>query len=143
MHRPRPGLPAARVSWGCLLAGTGGLAGGCVSPVLASCPASCWHCPAQALPALLPALPCLTAPPAGAKVVARLAFAKIKSLHGALAEYRQAVEAKSAAVAGLQQAIAGLEEAARQRDAAVEEAEAKLAQVGGWAGAGAGGSCRA
>ena len=70
--------------------------------------------------------------------MARLAFAKIKSLHGALAEYRQAADAKSAAVAGLQQTIAGLEEAARQRDVAVEEAEAKLAQVGGRAGLGAG-----
>ena len=78
-------------------------------------------------------------------MVARLSFAKIKALQGALTEYRQAVEAKSAAVAGLQQTIAGLEEAARQRDAAVEEAEANVAQVGGWVGgwAGAGACCAA
>ena len=68
--------------------------------------------------------------PAGAKIVARLAFNKIKELQGALGDYRRQAEARSASVAGLEAAIVGLEAAARQRDAAMQEAEDKLAEVG-------------
>lgn len=66
---------------------------------------------------------------AGAKVVARLAFKKIKALQANLAEQRQALANKEAAVASLQQTISGLQEAASQRDAAVQAAEARVAEV--------------
>lgn len=66
---------------------------------------------------------------AGAKVVARLAFNKIKQLQANLAELRQAVADKGSTVASLQQTISSLQEAASQRDAAVQAAEARVAEV--------------
>jgi uncharacterized coiled-coil protein SlyX len=65
----------------------------------------------------------------GAKLVARLAFQRIRELQSAVAEGRQCIDAKTASAATLEQTIAGLEAAARQRDVAVSEAEDKLARV--------------
>lgn len=73
---------------------------------------------------------------AGAKIVAKLAFNKIRSLHAAVAEQSRAAEAKAGEVARLQATIEGLEAAAAERGEAVAAAESKLAQVGLAAGHG-------
>ena len=72
-------------------------------------------------------------------MVARLAINKLKHLQANLAELRQAVADKGAMVASLQQTISSLQEVASQRDAAVQAAEARVAEVrrveanlGGW-----------
>ena len=70
-----------------------------------------------------------TAPSAGAKLVARLAFSKIKELQGSLAQYQQQLEGRGAEVAALEGTVAGLQAAASQREAAVAAAEDRLAQV--------------